>query len=284
MNRRTLIKTLCAALLAGQLPEAVARAAAAAVPRRGDLNDASLKDYLHKMRNFDRPHKDDIHLEARLVPVMNSTTGRLRRVEEVVGYGNFHLLGFDEMLKVGQDNSYVGAFRREETEFLDMLFHRDAADYGFVDVKPLPKLTDAINTKYIEKVPESGHFLYRGRPVRMYQQIRRELGDKVILTSGIRSIVKQFLLFLDKAQRNDGNLSLASRSLAPPGYSFHSVGDFDVGQVNFGAANFTEQFTSTPVYRDLLERGYATLRYEKDNRLGVRFEPWHIKLNRHALA
>jgi LAS superfamily LD-carboxypeptidase LdcB len=75
------------------------------------------------------------------------------------------------------------------------------------------------------------------------------LGNKVILTSGIRSIIKQLTLFLNKAYKNNGNISLASRSLAPPGYSYHAIGDFDVGQVGFGVANFTEKFTTTKVFK-----------------------------------
>ncbi len=78
----------------------------------------------------------------------------------------------------------------------------------------------------------------------MYHKIKKDVGENVILTSGLRSVTKQFMLFLNKAYHNDSNLSLASRSLAPPGYSFHGVGDFDVGQVGFGASNFTEKFTA----------------------------------------
>jgi LAS superfamily LD-carboxypeptidase LdcB len=91
--------------------------------------------------------------------------------------------------------------------------------------------------------------------------------------------MKQFLLFLNKAYRSRGNLSVASRSLAPPGYSFHGVGDFDVGQVGFGIANFSSRFTTTKVFKRLRDLGYIELRYPKGNLLGVRFEPWHIKVN-----
>ena len=82
-----------------------------------------------------------------------------------------------------------------------------------------------------------------------------------------------------KADENRGNLSLASRQIAPPGYSFHGISDFDVGQVGYGAANFTERFMYTDVYRRLESLGYLTLRYPQDNLLGVRFEPWHIKVH-----
>ena len=56
------------------------------------------------------------------------------------------------------------------------------------------------------------------------------------------------------------------------------VGDFDVGQIDFGAYNFTDRFVTTQVYKKLKYYGYLNLRYYKDNPLGVRFEPWHIKI------
>jgi LAS superfamily LD-carboxypeptidase LdcB len=108
--------------------------------------------------------------------------------------------------------------------------------------------------------------------------IRRALGDDLVLTSGLRSVTKQFMLFLSKAARSGGNLSQASRSLAPPGYSFHGVGDFDVGQRGYGSDNFTWRFTESPVYAKLIDLGFTRLRYTEKNALGVRFEPWHIKV------
>jgi len=104
----------------------------------------------------------------------------------------------------------------------------------------------------------------------------------VVLTSGVRSVIKQFMLFLTKAYHHDGNLSLASRSLAPPGYSYHGVGDFDVGQIGFGVDNFTARFVETDVFQRLADLGYIDLRYQQDNPWGVRFEPWHIKITPHA--
>jgi hypothetical protein len=35
----------------------------------------------------------------------------------------------------------------------------------------------------------------------------------------------------------------------------------------------------TEVYKRLKEGGYLLLRYPQDNMLGVRFEPWHIKVS-----
>ena len=47
-------------------------------------------------------------------------------------------------------------------------------------------------------------------------------------------MVKQMHLFLAKPRQSNGNLSKASSSLAPPGYSFHGIGDFDVGKIGLG--------------------------------------------------
>ena len=47
----------------------------------------------------------------------------------------------------------------------------------------------------------------------------------------------------------------------------------------YGKLNFTGTFTETEVYKRLSEMGYLQLRYPADNKLGVRYEPWHIKIN-----
>ena len=125
-----------------------------------------------------------------------------------------------------------------------------------------------------------GNYIFAGEAQKTWNAIQAELGPSVVLTSGVRGVAKQFLLFLNKAMKFSGNLSLASRSLAPPGYSFHGVGDFDVGQKGFGLGNFSEEFIRTPVFRALSERGYLTLRYPEENLLGVRYEPWHVKVKR----
>ena len=71
---------------------------------------------------------------------------------------------------------------------------------------------------------------------------------------------------------------MASQTIAPPGYSYHGIGDFDVGQTGFGSANFTIRFSQTSVYRELTQLDYIAFRYPQGNRLGVQFEPWHIQV------
>ena len=104
------------------------------------------------------------------------------------------------------------------------------------------------------------------------------MGDTVVLTSGVRGVAKQMYLFVNKAVDTGGNLSMASRSLAPPGYSFHGAGDFDVGKKGFGYRNFTEDFARTDEYKKLRDLGYIDIRYPMGNLYGVRYEPWHVKV------
>ena len=148
-----------------------------------------------------------------------------------------------------------------------------------MEKKVLTEVDININKKETIKVPRTGHYLFKGKPVEMYEKIRRDVGkENVILTSGVRGIVKQTQLFLSKIVETKGNVSLASRSLAPPGHSYHGVSDFDIGKVGFGYRNFTEDFAKTDEFNRLMELGFITIRYPIENPYGVRFEPWHIKV------
>ncbi|ABB36865.1 peptidase M15B and M15C DD-carboxypeptidase VanY/endolysin [Oleidesulfovibrio alaskensis G20] len=279
MNRRSflaLVSGTCAAL-ALQGGPAGAAVLTSFFPQQG-LIESPVRDYVSRMLRFDAPDPADIVLPAHRLAVLQSAAERLARTEQVVGHGNFCILGFDSALRYAQSYPAIGPFTSEEKDLLDELFHEDATRYGFYGTKPVDRLTARIPQREVTKVPYTGNWLFRGRPERTWHTIRSILGDEVVLTSGVRGVVKQFLLFLNKAVAAQGNLSLASRSLAPPGYSFHAVSDFDVGKKGFGEANFTARFTETEVFKQLEKRGYITLRYPQDNLLGVRFEPWHVKV------
>ncbi|NDV22233.1 M15 family metallopeptidase [Desulfovibrio sp. JC022] len=276
MNRRTFLKSICSLSASAWLCGFSSYAGAQEIARAAKEKD--LKDYLHRMANFDKPQPGDLILNKKELTLLKSSLRRLRRVQRTVGFGNFCVLSFDDALKFARNYSSIGRFTKQELAFLDKTFHFDAHDYGFFGDKPVDKLTAAISRKELIKIPRTGNFLYRGEPHKKYLKIRKELGRKVYLTSGVRGVVKQFILFLAKAESNGGNLSLASRSLAPPGYSYHGVGDFDVGEKGLGAANFSARFAETETCVKLREHGYLQLRYPENNLLGVRFEPWHIKV------
>lgn len=283
MRRRDFLKAVVGVVVgAGFAPEVLAEIAKISPATRSENFDAHIKDYLHKMRNFNVHHDGDICLDRRQFQLLKSCVNRFKRVQRTVGHGNFYLLSFDEAISIARNYSRVGQFTRAELDFLEMIFYFDASNYGFFGQKPVRSITDQVKKREVVKIPSTGNYLYKGQPLQTYKEIMRGVGDGVVLTSGLRSVTKQFLLFLNKAYGSEGNLSLASRSLAPPGYSYHGVGDFDVGQVGLGADNFTERFTTTTVYRRLNEQGYVRIRYPLDNLLGVRFEPWHIKVGSQA--
>ena len=242
------------------------------------VGDDNIKDYLSKIRAPNTPHRDDIYASAKEIQALSRIAERFRKIVSLVGDGNFCVMGFDDALNFAKTHPKVEPFGKEEIDLMERLFSRNARDYGFYGEKPFTNLTDLIDRRDIYKVPYSGNFLFLGESLRKFTQVRKDLGEDLILTSGIRGIVKQFSLFINKALRFDGNLSLASRSLAPPGYSYHATGDFDVGQRGFGVENFTENFLNTTIYKNLSKEGYVQYRYGRDNLLGVRFEPWHIKL------
>lgn len=52
-----------------------------------------------------------------------------------------------------------------------------------------------------------------------------------------------------------------------------------MGIVGWGTRNFTNEFATTDEFRRLQDLGYIDIRYPEDNRFGVRFEPWHIKVS-----
>lgn len=280
MKRRDFLKAAVTVVIGGSFVPA-ALAEILQIPQFSTPKnfDSYIKDYLYKMRNFDAHHQEDVCLSRGHFQLLKSCVARFKRLQLTVGYGNFYLLDFDQAIRVARNYSRVGRFSKEELNFLEMIFYADAGIYGFFGEKPLQNLTSRIQKQKVTKVPFTGNYLYKGPPLDTYEKIKRNLGDQVILTSGVRSVSKQFLLFLDKTYKSNGNLSLASRSLAPPGYSYHGIGDFDVGQAGYGVDNFTERFTTTEVYKKLRDLGYVNIRYVRDNLFGVRFEPWHIKVS-----
>ena len=174
--------------------------------------DKHIKDSLHKTKDFDRAYQDDVILPQPQMALMQSSVARLSRLQRVVGYANFNLLSFDEALKYAKSYSDIGEFTPEELSFIESVFFEDASHYGFWGTKLITELTKQIPTRDTIKMARTGHYLFRGKPLQMYEKIRRDLRDEVILTSGIRSVVKQIHLFLSKAESTNGNLSQASRS------------------------------------------------------------------------
>ena len=273
MHRRTLLKAFSFFLLAQGLPfTRLVRAMDAPVSTTKSKPGTALT---HR-RKPGVIH--DIPLPESDWPTLQSTLDRFSRIQAIVGFGNFCILGFDDSRRIAKNYSKVGAFTPQELVFLDKMFHTDAGIYGFLGDKTFHNMSDTIAASKIQKLPGTGNYLYKGRPQQIYHRLSNDIGDQVVLTAGVRGMAKQFYLFLGKVKKSGGNLSLASRIIAPPGYSYHGVGDFDVGKVGFGVANFTTRFSDTAVYKKMIQLDYVVFRYPQNTQLGVQFEPWHIQV------
>jgi len=238
----------------------------------------SAKSVQEKVANFETNFTDDVILSEVEYAQLVDALERINRVQDYVGFGNFNVISFDEALKYAKYSPRIGEFTKSELDFLDQMFHYDSGQLGFFGEKVVSKQTNVIADKDIIKMPGTGHYVFRGHSKEFYGKIRNEVGESLILTSGVRNIVKQYQLFMAKTVQASGNLSRASRSLAPPGHSYHAIGDFDVGQVGGGLANFTAAFAVTDEFKRLQDLGYVKIRYTANNNLGVRYEPWHIRV------
>ena len=220
----------------------------------------------------------DVFLEEKYIEEFVSVKNKLKLVQNHVGYGNFNILGFDEMLKVAKYSNKIEIFTKKELAFIESIFYYDPSVHGFYGEKISEKITQTINRKETIKIPHTGHHLFKGDPLKIYHKMLDDVGESLILTSGIRSIVKQTKLFLDKIDSVDGNITIASKSLAPPAYTYHSIADFDVGKKGFGHANFTRRFALTNEFIKMRKLKYIDMRYTINNKDGVRYEPWHVKV------
>lgn len=241
-------------------------------------HELAVRDNLQKVKNFNKTFNEDVLLTKDKYVVFQNVLNRISRVQKTIGYANFNLVSFDDMLLYAHRFPQIGKFNKGELALIDEIFSYDANKYGFHGDKVIKTITSKINKKETVKISGSGHYLFQGEALIKFNQLKKDVGEDLVLTSGVRSVVKQLLLFLAKLGSSKGNLSMASRSLAPPGHSYHGIGDFDVGKRGFGRDNFTSRFAQTDEYKKLIKLKYIDLRYTQDNQVGVRYEPWHIKV------
>lgn len=220
----------------------------------------------------------EVYLDKCYIAPMNSVRKKLRYVQSYVGYGNFNIISFDEAALVLRNSPTHKRFTQEELDFIEYIFYYQPEVHGFYGERISQTLTTKIDKKETIKIPYTGHYLYKGKPLETYENMTKDIGKTLVLTSGIRSIVKQMRLFLDKLYAVNYSLSEASRSIAPPAFTYHSVGDFDVGKKGLGASNFTARFATTPEFNEMRKLKYIDMRYTINNKDGVRYEPWHVKI------
>ena len=234
--------------------------------------------FLGSMVHADEIKHPDIWLKEDQKAIFASVVKKLDLVEHTVGYARFNLISFDEMLKIAKNFPRIGAFTPAELAYIEEVFYTDPVIYGFYGKRTVDTITNVINEKDVIKIEGTGHYVYRGQSHELLLRLMKDIGKTLILTSGTRSMVKQLSLHLDKIKNENGNITAAARSLVPPAYSYHSVGDFDVGKRGWGHQNFTANFARTEEFWNLQKLSYVSTRYTIGNGDGVRFEPWHVKI------
>jgi len=219
----------------------------------------------------------DIYLPSNQFELLKSVKNKLKLIQRHVGYGNFNIISFDKAVGVARWGRGIKRFTKDELNFMESLYYYDPSIHGFYGQRTSTNLTDLIKKKDVLKIPRTGHYLFKGKTVETYTHMKQDIGNTIVLTSGVRSIVKQMKLYIDKIDKTNGNLSKASKSLAPPAFSYHTIGDFDIGKKGFGYSNFTSRFALTNEFLRMRKLKYIDMRYTINNKDGVRYEPWHIK-------
>ncbi len=235
-------------------------------------------DYLDYKNNSKKLITSDIYLPNNQMDTFRSVRHKLRLIQNYVGFGNFNIISFDKAVSVARWGKGIKRFTKNELEFMESIYYYNPSIHGFYGQKTSQSITDLINKKDVSKIPRTGHYLFKGKTIETYEHMKKDIGDTIILTSGVRSIIKQMKLYIDKIEKTKGNLSKASKAIAPPRYSYHTIGDFDIGKKGFGYSNFTPRFALTNEFLRMRKLKYIDMRYTINNKDGVRYEPWHIKI------
>jgi zinc D-Ala-D-Ala carboxypeptidase len=221
---------------------------------------------------------DDIYLSYESYMTLRTLNQRLKRLRSFVGYANFNLLSYQNALFYARNYSQIGSFTSQELSLVERLFFEDPKQYGFYGKRTCDNIEMNIDEKDVIKIPHTGHYIFKGEAEQKFHRLSKDVGETLVLTSGIRNVIKQLSLYVNKIDNCNGNMSKASISLAPPGYSYHTIGDFDVGRKGWGYKNFTASFAQTQEFSRLRGLDYIRIRYTENNTDGVRFEPWHVEI------
>ncbi|MEA3384615.1 MAG: M15 family metallopeptidase [Campylobacterota bacterium] len=221
---------------------------------------------------------NDIYLNNKDMKTLISLNSRLKKLKRFVGFGNFNTISLDSAFYYARNYSAIGVFTKSEKYLIEKLFYSNPKEFGFYGNKTVEKLTKKISSKDISKIPYSGHYIFKGKALNDYKRILKDVSDGLILTSGVRNVVKQLSLYVNKLVYLNGNISFTSSIIAPPAYTYHAVSDFDIGKKGWGRNNFTSHFARTDEFKKIRKLDYVGIRYTLNNRDGVRFEPWHVKV------
>lgn len=119
------------------------------------------KDYFRKIKEFDRSFPDDYMATPEEFVLIRSVSAKIRSVMNHVGYVNFNVINYDDLLRSMKQYSSLRRFDQKELDYIEEIFARDAADYGFFGEKVMTSLTDNIRRNDIVRIPRTGHYIYK---------------------------------------------------------------------------------------------------------------------------
>ncbi|NQY95366.1 MAG: hypothetical protein HRT43_14465, partial [Campylobacteraceae bacterium] len=146
----------------------------------------------------------DIYLPSEHYKILKSVKNKLKLIQRYVGYGNFNIISFDKAVSTARWGRGIKRFTKEELNFMESMYYYDPSIHGFYGQRTSVNLTDKIRKKDVLKVPRTGHYLFKGKTVETYTHMKKDIGETIILTSGVRSIVKQMKLYIDKIDKTNG--------------------------------------------------------------------------------
>ena len=206
---------------------------------------------------------------------MGAIARRLEAVQRVIGHGRFNLVSFDDV-RAAAPRTPGGPITAAESAEFEALLDLDARRIGFLGKRVVSDLAYRLPANLVE-VGRGQHVFPEANA--LFRRARAAVGERLIVTSGARGVPKQMHVFIRSALRA-GLVARRVHSVAPPGYSYHAVGDIDVGDRELGGVNFTEEFALSETYRKLAALPYIRFRYPPGNPFGVQFEPWHLEVAR----
>ena len=89
-------------------------------------SESAIKDSLDKVKNFDKTFSEDVFLTKEKYVIFQSTLNRILRVRKTIGYANFNLVSFDDMLLYAHRFPSIGRFPKAELTLIDEIFFYDA--------------------------------------------------------------------------------------------------------------------------------------------------------------
>ena len=157
MKRRHVLKTLGLGCIGFGIAPKISAKTIKSYFAGTEYPDDELKDYLHKIQNFNHPHADDVLIDDNLYVTFESAVMRLRRLQKLAGHGNYNILNFTDGLALARNYSRIGEFTKQELGFMELTFYADGQRYGFLGQKPLEEITDQVKKKDVLKIPHSGN-------------------------------------------------------------------------------------------------------------------------------